>query len=436
MTNSSPPNPPNSSRKKRDHPRVQQRFMDEWIAVGIAFGVIGTVIFLSFGTKSLKSLEWNNLFSQLEGGLISIAEDREETKQIRLSSEPDLDVTMEEDLTVSSSSAISEPSSLNLESTDLGNLRVQDIEPEESQRNRVNRLPPPTIPNTTLPEIIIPEVTLETEPSATTIESEPTTLETEPSATIESEPTNLETEPSVNIESEATTLETEPSVSIESEATNLETEPSVNIESEPSDSDLAFKDVPKEHWAYRFIQPLGEENLIIAASGNNFEPSKLITRAGMANLVSHAFKEQSETVSVKNFNDVSPNSQKFAPISQAVKLGFMKGYSEQKFEPELLIPRYQVFVTLATGLRLEPKGNPNKVLDKFRDRNKIPVWAIPKVAAAIQSDLVINPPGLDFISLAPQKTATRAEVAAMIYQALVQSGKLKSINSTYILPKP
>ena len=423
MTNSSPPNPPNSSRKKREHPRAMQRFMDEWIAVGIAFGVIGTVIFSSFGTKSLESLEWQNLFSQLDGGLISISEDTDETDRTRLSSEPDLDLTMEEDLTVSSSSAISQPSSLNLDSN-LGNLSVQDVEPEESQRDRVNRLSPLTIPTTTLPEIIIPEVTPETEPSVTPA-TEPATPEVTP-----------ETEPSVTTESEPITSETEPSVTTESEPITSETEPSVTAKTEPSDSNLAFKDVPKEHWAYPFIQTLGKKNFIIAASGNNFEPNKLITRAGMADLVSHAFKDQSESLSGKNFNDVSPNSKQFADINKAVKLGFMKGYSEQKFEPELLIPRYQVFVTLATGLGLEPKGNPNKVLQKFRDRDKIPAWAIPKVAAAIQSDLIINPPGLDFSSLDPEKPATRAEVAAMIYQALVQSGKLKSIKSTYILPKP
>ena len=215
-----------------------------------------------------------------------------------------------------------------------------------------------------------------------------------------------------------------------------ESETPVTAATEPTTPEVAFKDVPEAHWAYPFIQTLGENNLIIATSNNNFEPDKLITRGGMADLVSHTFQDNLENLPTKSFNDVSPDNPRFADINKAVKIGFMKGYSDQKFHPELQIPRYQVLVTLATGLGLTPNSDPDNILARFSDRDQIPIWAREKVAAALPSDLAVNRPGFDFSSLKPNEPATRAEVAAMIYQALVKSDKLQPIESAYIVPNP
>ncbi|MDJ0576283.1 MAG: S-layer homology domain-containing protein [Xenococcaceae cyanobacterium MO_234.B1] len=377
--------------------------MDEWIAVLVAFSVIGTILFSSFGTKSL---DWKNVFSTKEGGLFSFSEDRETTDDTKLTLERDSDLTTEEELTDSASLTTPQAPSGSLSPLDFGSGESGDfglggLAPNEAQRERVNNLLPLPIPTVTLPGVELPG-------------TEPTTPEVAP-----------ESETPVTAATEPTTPEVTP-----------ESETPVTAATEPTTPEVAFKDVPEAHWAYPFIQTLGENNLIIATSGNNFEPDKLITRGGMADLVSHTFQDNPENLPIKSFKDVSLDNPRFADINKAVKIGFMKGYSDQKFHPELQIPRYQVLVTLATGLGLTTDGDPDNILARFSDRDQIPAWAREQVAAAIQSNLAVNRPGFDFSSFKPNEPATRAEVAAMIYQALVKSDKLQPIESTHILPNP
>ena len=155
----------------------------------------------------------------------------------------------------------------------------------------------------------------------------------------------------------------------------------------------------------------------------------------MANLISQAF-DQPQTLPTRDFVDIEDGNIIAEDVDKAVTTGFMKGYSEDEFRPVENIPRYQVLVALATGLGLEPSGDPVVALEKFSDRDKIPNWAISQVAAATEAGLLVNRPGYDLQSLNPEQSATRAEVAAMIYQALEQLGKVETIDSPYIVPKP
>ncbi len=388
MTNSSPPPPPESPSSERREERkrraaaLRKNILDEWIGVIVAFGVLGTVLLSSLGIK----LNLKNTAAKIGEGLFTTSEDTEKIESPKLSLDRNSGLPAE---TEAIASLPSEKSSTASNSLAPNNFTRKEAEGDR----KINNLLPLGITGVALPKIG---------------ELEKPEVFSKPPETEKAEPEKPEVTP----------------------------KPPVTEKAEPEKSKLAFDDVPKEHWAYPFIQALGEKEFIIANSGNNFEPDKPITRGGMADLVSHAFKNNPENFSAKNFDDVLPNNRRFKDVDKAIKIGFMKGYSDTEFRPELEIPRYQVFVTLATGLGLNPNGKPNSILRKFGDRREMPDWAKAKVAAAIKSGLVINPPGVDFTSLKPNEPATRAEVAAMIHQALVQHDKLDPIESTYIVPYP
>ncbi|MGL6343703.1 MAG: S-layer homology domain-containing protein, partial [Waterburya sp.] len=193
-------------------------------------------------------------------------------------------------------------------------------------------------------------------------------------------------------------------------------------------------DVTPSYWAYPFVQQMSEQGLVPDfQKEQDFNPNKLITRAGMATLISQAFNLQPETQKIKKFKDVTSNNAIPADVDKAVRIGFMRGYSDNEFRPLEDIPRYQVLVTLATGLDLKPSQDANKILQKFDDGADIPNWAKENVAAAAEAGLIVNPPGMDQNFLNPNQSATRAEVAAMIYQALVTTGKVKPLESEYIV---
>ena len=104
--------------------------------------------------------------------------------------------------------------------------------------------------------------------------------------------------------------------------------------------------------------------------------------------------------------------------------------SDLIFIPERKIPRVEVLVALVTGLNLKPPADVDKVLSVYPDNDKIPQYARPKIAAATVNNIVVNPNNK---VLEPTRDASRAEVAAMIHQALVQAKRIKPVESDTIM---
>ncbi|MDY7008808.1 MAG: S-layer homology domain-containing protein [Cyanobacteriota bacterium] len=193
---------------------------------------------------------------------------------------------------------------------------------------------------------------------------------------------------------------------------------------------IKFSDVPDNFWASNFIQPLRERDVIAKVDNDKFEPDKPVTRAEFATQIPKVFEEKSTESSV-NYEDVPADSPAQKEIQTATKSGFLSGYPGNIFRPEQEVPRLQVLVALASGLNLEIPSNPDKVLSIYKDKEKIPDWAKKKVAAATATGLVVNHP--DVTILNPNKPATRAEVTAMFYQALVRLGRVEEVSSKYIV---
>ena len=153
----------------------------------------------------------------------------------------------------------------------------------------------------------------------------------------------------------------------------------------------------------------------------------------MATLISQAFDTLPLNENIKSFKDVTNRNEIAEDIDKAVRLGFMQGYSQEIFRPLENIPRYQVLVALATGLNLKPSRNADQILQQFDDSEDYTVWARQQVAAAVEAGLLVNRPNFVNNELCQKLPATRAEVAAMIHQALVQTGKLEPLQSEYIV---
>jgi hypothetical protein len=110
-------------------------------------------------------------------------------------------------------------------------------------------------------------------------------------------------------------------------------------------------------------------------------------------------------------------------------MGFMAGYPGNIFNPNQNIPRAQVLVSLANGLNFT--SNNLSVLQTFSDASIIPSYAINSIAAATENRMVVNYPNVQILN--PNQSATRADVAAFIYQALASQGQAVALNSPYIV---
>ncbi|MGI0490658.1 DUF1565 domain-containing protein [Alkalinema pantanalense CENA528] len=196
----------------------------------------------------------------------------------------------------------------------------------------------------------------------------------------------------------------------------------------PIDDPIAGPTDIKGHWAEAFIKQLAAKNIIAGFPDGTFKPEAPVTRAQFAAIINKAFSPAPRRNAVE-FSDVSTSFWGYSAIQTASKGGFMAGYPGGLFKPEQRIPRVQVLVALANGLQYG-EGNVS-ILAKYQDGNTIPSYATKFVASATQRRIVVNHPNLNLLN--PNREATRAEVAAFVYQALVNAGKAEPISSTFIV---
>jgi len=192
----------------------------------------------------------------------------------------------------------------------------------------------------------------------------------------------------------------------------------------PSPDVIAFSDVPPTYWAAPYIIALTQRGVLGGFPGGTFQPDKPVTRAEFAGIVSKAF-DQAPTQPSLQFEDIAPTYWANAAIEKSVQTGFMNGYPGEVFRPDQPILLSQLQVALITGLNLPTPANPEQVVGKYADAQEVPKWAVDKVAAAIESGLVTNYP--DSNKLNPNRSATRADAAALVYEALAKQGKVKQI---------
>jgi hypothetical protein len=184
-----------------------------------------------------------------------------------------------------------------------------------------------------------------------------------------------------------------------------------------------FTDVPKQFWGETYITELRKIGVLDDFGTGKFDPSKEITRGEYAKMLDRAFADKPVTAATSSFKDIPTDYPRKEAVDKSVQLGFMNGYSPTKFAPNQVIPRYQLQISLAKGLKLPVPGSSDTVLSKFTDASQMPTFAREKMAAAVEAGFTIKDQSTDLLK--PVQNATRADAAALIYEVLVKEGKIK-----------
>lgn len=191
-----------------------------------------------------------------------------------------------------------------------------------------------------------------------------------------------------------------------------------------------FKDI-QGNWAKDYIESLAAKGVIAGFKDGTFHPNEPVTRAQFAAIINKAFQPTAQRQAVK-FGDVSSKFWANESIQAAYRGGFLSGYPGQKFKPDQPLPKVQALVSLASGMNL--RSDDKSSLSVYKDATSIPNYAVTAIAGATQKELVFNYPVLN--QLNPNRDATRAEVAAFVYQALVNQNKAAAIPSDYLVKNP
>jgi hypothetical protein len=204
----------------------------------------------------------------------------------------------------------------------------------------------------------------------------------------------------------------------------------------PTDAQIVrFFDVPSNHWAKGFVEALATRGIINGFPDGTFRPDEGVTRAQFAAMVQKAFDQRARRNPVE-FVDVPSSYWGYWAIATAYSTGFMSGYPDGAFYPEQEILRAQVLVSLANGLGYSTASTTSnsaieQLFQVYSDAGEIPAYAQSTIAAATAKQLVVNFPNPRFLN--PNQVATRAEVAAFLYQAMVSTGAVTPIASPYVV---
>lgn len=241
----------------------------------------------------------------------------------------------------------------------------------------------------------------------------------------------------------------------------------------------SFPDVPSNYWARPFIERLAQRNILAGYPDGTFRPEQTMQRDELAAVVRRAFNQppvkQLESGSV--YNDVNQGYWAERPIESASEQGFMSGDKQGNFRPNQPVTKVQAISALNRGLNLAsntttqraarrrpvfvpiaitslmqsvilpraeaaPTQTPtnqatqpssaSEIVNKYYiDAKEIAQNAVSDVAAATQQNIVVNYPNPKVLN--PNKAATRAEIAALVHQTLVNQGQLEPIASQYIV---
>lgn len=196
-----------------------------------------------------------------------------------------------------------------------------------------------------------------------------------------------------------------------------------------------FDDLNPDHWAWPLLADLAQRDLVLGFPDGTFRPGAAMTRAEFAAQLAqlNLSPDRSLIPRQTSYPDVEPDHWAYSSVQKSVKMGFLSGHPGGGFLPNQPVSRIEVIVALANGLALTSSRSATEALLPYADRDQVPIWAMRQLVAATEAGLVVNYPKITV--LAPNRAASRAEVAAMLHRSLVYTGSLRAIPSPYVVEK-
>ncbi|MGL5081451.1 MAG: S-layer homology domain-containing protein [Microcoleaceae cyanobacterium] len=205
---------------------------------------------------------------------------------------------------------------------------------------------------------------------------------------------------------------------------------------ESAESKSHFIDI-QGHWAQTCLEELEQQNIIDGDFEiSRFRPDDPINRVELAILLNSAFPKLESIRDALKFADIPSDYWAGDAIQSAYQKGFLSSYIAGVFNPMLEVSRLQVIVALTQGLGVKSQAlvDDAQLSSIFEDVSEIPQEYKTVILAATENWFIVSYPNVRRLN--PNKTATRAEVAAFLCQAIPSIQKIQLIPAQYIARLP
>ncbi|WP_418401499.1 S-layer homology domain-containing protein [Anaerotignum lactatifermentans] len=176
-------------------------------------------------------------------------------------------------------------------------------------------------------------------------------------------------------------------------------------------TELNFTDVKESDWFYKGVAYVVDKDIMSGVSENEFAPSGKLTRAMLVQMLYNM--ESRPACDAENaFMDVPVGQWYTDAVIWANDAKIVSGMGEGLFAPNMEITREQMVAMLYNYAKYKGYDvTASADLSKFADNASVSTWAQPAMQWAVAEGYIS---GMGDNQLAPQGTATRAEIASVI----------------------
>ncbi|CAM3882598.1 pullulanase [Alkalicoccus chagannorensis] len=175
----------------------------------------------------------------------------------------------------------------------------------------------------------------------------------------------------------------------------------------------SFNDVSEDYWAHDTLKKLSARHVVEGMENGSFQPSKDVTRAEFAAMLTRAADLDADEATP--FRDIDSDDWFAEEVAAAYEAGIVEGMSASLFEPDKQISREQMAAMIVRAHH-ELHGEMNvHEAGSFEDTEEVSGWAVDYVNAAQEFGLI---QGRGDDRFAPQAEANRAESAQIMYNLL------------------
>lgn len=184
-----------------------------------------------------------------------------------------------------------------------------------------------------------------------------------------------------------------------------------------SGSAIPFYDVSTQDWFYTQVCYAYENGLFSGVDATHFGPYEAMNRAMLMTVLYRlAGSPEDELLSADaSFSDVPDSAWYAAYVKWGSEQGITAGTGPNTFGPDLKVTREQIVVLLHSFVRnyLGQSADARADLSGYQDLSQVSVWARDSFAWAV-AEGIVGSTSSSTLTLSPQNSATRAEVAAML----------------------
>ena len=181
---------------------------------------------------------------------------------------------------------------------------------------------------------------------------------------------------------------------------------------------VSFKDVAKDAWYEKAVCFIAAREITTGTGGGDFSPEAKLTRGQFIVMLMKAYGIAPDADPQDNFADAG-RTYYTGYLAAAKRLGISAGVGSNLFAPEKEITRQEMFTLLYNALRAVgklPQGSSGNTLSSFSDAGDIAPWAEEAMKLLVETGTIAGSGN----RLSPKDTATRAQMAQMLYNLLTK----------------